>query len=388
MMIFEVAIKEKFLLNRKFPYLSKTELKKIAKLNNVFINDAIVEDKTFPIWKIFEIQLKEFRNITLLHADFIKYIDCFEEVTNSFNKEIEDFKLLIKVQRYKEFLQYLINLHNKFKRNEQYKLMWSLESTYIREVIYILIDNGVKYDNLVNITNHIEENYLYTIYKGDDYNYFVSESNYFKNTIELFNSKFSLDNNKCFELLFSNEKYYDTLHTIIEIKQRIIQSKYSKHILLSLVRGIVLNVEELIKDSMKIYKNKQNSKNKYVIDNIKNEYFVQKGKCSGNVTTSVLNDMKIDLYKYISFLSNIPKLERIRDDFNNTEFFKNILPINKIITKEKYFYIFHKTRNHIAHNHIDFNMLFKGKCQKISIILDSVVFILMYLEYLKQDDRV
>jgi len=382
-MFYEVDIKDEFYLNLKHPYLGKKQFIEIAKLNNIKITDLDIKDESLPMWKLFQIQLKQysnqvFLNTTRLKPDFKDYINCFEEVTMFLNNNLSIDELSINSQRYKDFFQYLINLHYELKQHQQYKLMWNLEHTYIRTVIDICLENSIEYSTLEELTRHRQIPYLYTIYRGNDFKYFESQSHYFSGVINYFEKYKNLSKDKCFELLFSNKKYYDTLHTIIELNEQTFKNRYKDYILTSLVRGIVLNIEELIKNKIKDNKDFFEEKIKLI-----EEKESEKRK----------KDFKFkyfDLEHYLQILSDVEKFKKIQPklEFSNEidkhkRYSKQINFLSGLQCKEKYFLIFQKTRNYVAHNHIDFQQLFNDNAEKVSSILDSIIFILIYLEMLK-----
>ena len=376
--IFEVEIDSKFLIKDYF--INKLNLKNIAKYNNVNILEEEHLDN-IPVWCLFKWQLLEYKFVNINRFNF--FIDCFECLSKENiilnNSEIE---------KYIDFFKYLLEIHYEFKVEQQYKLMWNLENLYIKKLVTILINNGKQISYLNNITKHREQSYLYTIYKSDEFDFFEKHFNYFinenSNFAKFLKNEFNLDKSSISKLLFINEDYYITLQTIIELNNRWKQQKYNQFILISLIRGIILNVESLIKESIFCIKDN----NVFITKNIENNRENIKKEKGKKDFDSKFENGSLKFLDYIRFLSNEEYFKTFDKNFRKyeDEFFFDILDISKLylFTIEKNLFIFYKVRNYIAHNHLCFEKFFEDKSIRLNEVIESVIFILIYLEYLKQ----
>lgn len=374
-LLYEVELESDFEFDSKNLYLSKKSFKAVAKLNDVNLKDEKLDD-CMAVWRLFYIALKKYDEF--LAADFKDHIICFEKVTKLLDSNSQSNS--IDIRKYKKFFKYLIKMHYEFKKQQHYKLMWNLESIYIKKVIKLLLGKGIQFSVLNRLAKIDQRSYLYTIYKGNDVEYFKSHADCFLRgeLLSFLQNKYSLEKEDVFKLLFGNRDYYPTLHTIIELHRRHRESIFNEYLLIALIRSIALNIENLIRQSIGEYCKKTNEKNRYIIENIRKEKHIEK------VTKNKLRIFQFDLYDYLRQLSTNGKLDILKKQFDDIEFHKRFEGLQyEPISKDKYFFILLKTRNHVAHGSVDLNKFFKNGASNLSDVLDSVVFIFVYLEYLK-----
>lgn len=375
-LLYEVELNSVFEFKSRNLYLNKKDFKRVARLNNVQLHKDKLDDN-IPVWKLFYIQLQN--NSSSLLEEFDNNADFFEELTRLYYLKAQISK--IDTKKYKKFFRLLIHMHHEFKQHQQYKLMWNLENFYLRKVIKLLLGNGVTFAKLVKMSSIEDKLYLYSIHKGNDQEYFESYSNFFikDEMLQFFKSKYSLTKEQVTNLLFSNREYYPTLHSIIELYMRYRRFHYNEYLLLALLRSVVINVENQVKNSIGEYTKKENDKNRYVMENIKNE------KAVDEVSKNKMKLFQFDLYDYLRFLSTNGRLDSLKNQFDNVEFHKRLDFLhNEPVSKDKYFYILLKARNHLAHGCGDFNKFVLHHESNLSDVLNSVIFIYIYLEYLRK----
>lgn len=348
-----------------------------------------VEDKTlYPTWQFLYIAIGKLMFADYYQKDFIDHIDYFKKLTETIlkeyfirnshidfnfenNKKAFEYKkeLLEILKEYNKknydkdslvlFLKYLLQLHYLLRDNEKYKLMWNLESTYILSTIMILIrDFGLIYTEVVelvkdksgmlhqtdinlvyeDIHSHIEENDFY--YANDSILSFVKK---------MIGS--DIEKEKYINVITSNDRYKEFLSSIIEINKRFFSNKRSESTILSITIGVILNLEIFIKEKLSMYEGV--------------------------------------LFKRLENLTDrldIPKLKAYRNmfPFNATgeNFFNNYYElIDKEDSIEKCLMLYIHARNYVAHNLVDFEKFFYENERKlISIVLDSILTILYYIE--------
>ncbi len=340
----------------------------------------------YPNWQLFYISLKDLKSSNYPEKKFMSYISRFEEVVENVFKDyiIRNIENYIKIENksnlqkelYDElynyqkkyfkdkkllldFLKYILELHFLFKENEKYKLMWNLESTYIRNTIYILIETfEISYTDIIQELNKLGVtletfqgsmlNELYIdkkTYIGENNLIFLNKIQKFKN---LFNKNFT--NSEYLELLLNDEKIIDTLYSIVELEMRYFANKRSEDLISAILKGILLGIEEIIRDKIKC--------------DDKNGIF----RC--------IQKLSKDSELLDFFRDCIPQNAKDKDFFNGLSKL-----IKKDISIEKYLMIYNHTRNYVAHNIIDFEkMIYENSQERIVNTMDSVVFILIYLE--------
>lgn len=82
-------------------------------------------------------------------------------------------------------------------------------------------------------------------------------------------------------------------------------------------------------------------------------------------------------------LDDITLNEMKRELYRDGKQYSDKLELLSKTSIENYLHIFHLSRNYVAHNHINFHLLFENYAKRTSLILDSIIFIMIYLEYLK-----
>lgn len=345
------------------------------------------EDKSlYPSWQFFYIGIGKHNQ-----KDFIDNINYFKKLTETILKEyfirnshidfnfdnnekaFEYKKELFKIfkeynkKNYDQdnlvlFLKYLLKLHYLLRDNEKYKLMWNLESTYILSTIMLLIrDFGLTYTEVVDfvkdkrlmvyqtdinlvyedIHTHIEENISF--YAND-------------NTLSFVKKIISSDIEKedYISVITSNNRYKELLSSIIEINKRFFSNKRSESTVLSITVGVILNTEIFIKEKLTGF-------------------------------TGALFNRLIKLTDRL----NIDLMIEYRDmfPFNATgeDFFNNYYDlIDKEHSIEKCLMLYIHARNYVAHNLVDFEKFFyENKRKLISVVLDSILTILYYIETTK-----
>lgn len=347
------------------------------------------DKKLYPIWQFFYIVIGKFLFDIHNQKEFLENIDYFRRLSETIFKEYlirnsdidfvfdnnersflyreelyEIFKEYNKNKYSQEelikFLKYLLRLHFLLAKNEKYKLMWNLESTYILNTINILMRSfDLKYGEIVNSVNNSrlgsQQTDINLVYK--DLVIFVKENKFYyanNNVVNLINNILGLEIKEVevVEKLTSNEKYIELLDSIIEINKRFYSNKRNESLVISVTTGVILNVEELIR--------------RKIPDNEKLGLFdcLKKIKPNSHFLTALKN--KIGEF-----------------DKGDTFFIKlhDIIETEKE-TLEKYLMIYYHIRNYMSHCIVDIEKLFYEKDRKIiTNVLNSITLILYYLEY-------
>ena len=369
-MLFEIDLNPNFKILNRGVYLSKDTFMQLCQENiyiyggeklNDFINTIeqkyITKEDLYPDWLLFTSSgwfPNKYVNIFQYVAEVRheKYIKSNYKYSSSikFNKEI-----------FESYLNQLLVFYQDLKRDERYKLMWNLE-IYIKELIRIIIDKNNdknKKQLLKNIYKNIGESGTYSILHEIHIfeELYVEESkNIFTNEITMKRFKKCITPNitsdEIMNTLQINEKYQDTLFSIAELHNRFNADTKNRHLLSAITKGIVLGLEEYIRDKF----------NKDGFDGLK--------QLLEN------NDVKVN------------NLTRLRNKINNQEANEVLLcKLEKIIVKEedsleKYLIIYYHARNYIAHNNIDMDKFFWGEDRQrtiISNVMDSIIIILYKL---------
>lgn len=255
------------------------------------------------------------------------------------------------------FLKYLLHLHYIFKENEKYKLMWNLESSYIRTCIYMLMEYKMSYSEIVAKANQnrmgsqrTDLNYIYT----DTKSYVQANSFSYANTsiVTLINHVLNteFDQQRVIEILNGNARYLEVLDSIIELNQRYYGNKLSERTVMAVTRAVVLDIEEIIKEYLQV------------------------------------EDCK--LFNCLKSLDSSTTYEGITGKESSEDFLNKFTVLIKDTPESvaKYLIIYYHARNYIAHNIIEFNRFFYEDQQLIiKNVLNSVIFIMFYLEYQKQE---
>lgn len=392
---FSTSLTENFIFNvhhnlfvmHEYTYETE-EIVNVVKSKLYTINEDSNEEKFYPEWILFLIAILKKEVSFISEKDFLEYLDFFKHIAEIRYKKyiIRNVKNFICHTHYNEissiqdtlhnefieyinqidftteelykYLNFLYSFHVKLKDNEKYKLMWNLE-TYILETVRLLLDNNIP----------IKDIYL-EMHKGLRGTYSVLHDIhrykplYIEESKHLFQSHLSKINNvfntnitieEFMDILTSNEKFEDTLFSYIELIKRFNANKMSADVMSAMIKGIVLGVEEHIKD------------------------FIQEPKRPFDKHLEKLCKDS-DLFQQIRL--------RIKDDD------KNILLSNLNIEcllqdkpLESYLAIYYNARNYLAHNNIDMTKFFwgnEGNRVIISNVIDSIMIILYKLEIINR----
>jgi hypothetical protein len=152
-------------------------------------------------------------------------------------------------------------------------------------------------------------------------------------------------------MLNGNERYLAVLDSIIELNQRYYGNKLSERTVMAVTRVVVLDVEEIIKEYLQV----ENCKLFNCLSSLDSSITY------GGITGKESN--KDFLNKFTNLIKDTPE------------------------SVAKYLMIYYHTRNYIAHNIVEFNSFFYEEQQLIiKNVLNSVIFIMFYLEYLKAEE--
>lgn len=264
-----------FILDSDFETLNNTIL------NPLKFNDNIENSiSIYSTWFLFYIALNKskkglnIRNDFLTHLNDFKFMEEYlfkkyclffsdrnkDKIEDGNKKLSKSLNLYIK-SIYKDkngliiFLKFLLKLHKIFFNNEQYKIMWNLESLYIHEIIEILINTfSLKYKEIIEKLDFkmgLEISQIDSIY--------IELSKYITdNKIYIINKELSSKINHIFNVdlnekeLFSiiyKEEYFEIYNSIIELQKRIyLYNKKDYNLCLAILIGLVLSLEPKIKN--------------------------------------------------------------------------------------------------------------------------------------------
>lgn len=275
-----------------------------------------------------------------------------ESLSTYIRDAVSDSTLLL------DFLKYLLHLHYLFRENEQYKLMWNLESSYILTCLRILLNEfELSYTSIVDQMNENrrgnQRSDLNSIYI-DPSSYLISKEPYYanQNCVDLINEVMgsSIDKATLSTVLQTDEMYRDVLLSIIELNQRFFANKRSENTVMSITRGIVLNIEETIKQQL-----------------------------------ALNSEMRLfDCLKQITPGSHLlkPLRNQIGENDSGDVFFEKFetLITTETNSLEKVLMIYYHARNYVAHNIINIDRLFyDNERMIIRNILDAITVILYVL---------
>lgn len=350
-------------------------------LNDVILNPLKFNQKTndnislYSTWFLFYLALNKLSECQYLRLDFMSQLSNFKFMeeyslkkyyilfSNRNKEKIKDIKTKLNnslsrfiKNTYKDvdtiiiFLKFLLKLHKIFFNNEQYKIMWNLESTYIYEIINILINIfSLEYKDIIEKLDYkmgigiskIDSIYIeLPKYISDNKKYVIS-----KELINSINNLFNVNINE--EELFSviyTEEYYEILNSIIELQKRFFSSsKKDINLCLSILIGLVLSLEPRIKELSTL-----ENKNDDLVKHLKN--FTE------------LNNCFIGTYKY-----------------DDKCFFDKIDILNKQTESiEKYLMFYRNSRNYLAHAKVDYFKLFSEN-NYIKDIIHSMLISIFFL---------
>jgi hypothetical protein len=342
----------------------------------------------YPNWQLFYLGLESVISATYEQQQFSEEVENFQKISEIIQKEywvrnircdlifdsieggitfqehLHEHLSAYKLSIYNNtanligFLKYLLHLHYIFKENEKYKLMWNLESSYIRTCIYMLMEYGMSYFEIVVEANQnrigsqrTDLNYIYTDTKSyvqaNNFSYANASIVTFINNV--LNTEF--DQQRVVDMLNGNERYLAVLDSIIELNQRYYGNKLSERTVMAVTRAVVLDVEEIIKEYLQV----ENCKLFNCLSSLDSSITY------GGITGKESN--KDFLNKFTNLIKDTPE------------------------SVAKYLMIYYHTRNYIAHNIVEFNSFFYEEQQLIiKNVLNSVIFIMFYLEYLKAEE--
>ena len=359
------------------------EISNIIKSEIYTLNKDSDEKIFYPEWVLFYIAIYKKQVPFVSEKEFLEYLELFKYIAEIRYKKyiIRNVKNFICYTKYNqissiqetlrnqlmeyidqsgftteklyEYLNFLYLFHTKLKDNEKYKLMWNIE-TYIVECIRMMLDNKVE----------MEEIYL-EVYKGlrgtysvlhEIYPYkplFIKESShFFQSHLSKINSVLEekIDIEELMNILTRNSIYEDILFSYIELLKRFNAVKMNEILVGSLIKTVVLGIEEIILK-----------------------------KFNSDSLFDCLKKFKVGSHKFFELQS------KIRNNGSNEEFFEklNALILNEEDSLEKYLMTYYHSRNYLAHNNIDMNKFFWGEDGKrivIATVIDSIMIILYKLE--------
>ena len=358
-------------------------------LNNIIVNPLEFNQNTtdevclYSTWFLFYLALNKSIDGRNIKDDFLSHLDNFKFMEEYLvktlfidNADLNDeniekleclrielnksLNLYIK-NKYKDenelidFLRFLLKLHKIYFNNEQYKIMWNLESIYIYSIINMLKNSyDLEYRDVISkvsfkmgsrmtridtiyieLPKHIEDNKIYFINK---------------NIIEKINRVFdiNLNENELFSII-NKEKYFETFNSIIELQKRFFSTKKKDLTLcLSIFMGLVLGFESRIKECTNL-----NPK----IDSLYT-HFKEFG----------LDNEVLGTYQYVNLDTSIDIFEKILEQKNSIE---------------KYLMLYRSMRNYLAHGNIDYNQLFNVLLKNDKYIKESIYSILIIIYFLR-----
>ena len=361
---------------------------------NVYIEEKEISSgsiKLYPEWLLFYIGIKKVDNLKINIKDFEKYIDFFRYISLIRHKkyvinnlrnyihhneysEITIYqnkleKLLDKYQKINNFtvddlygyLKFLLLFQSNLKNREKYKLAFNLE-VYIVETIHLILNKDIDLNDIYDKIDKLQlgaYQILYDICKNNVF-YIRKNASYFKCHIIKIQNIFDIQKTKNIDeinkeilmQLTKNEMHIGILLSYIELIERLNAHKVYEYLMSSIIKGIVLSVEEHIKNMVAI--------NRF-------------DECLKNLANNK------ELFESLRIKQN---------EYNNNANKLLELIITKNITKdesfEKYLAIYYAIRNYVAHYNIDMKKFFWDKDNLIvSYTMDAVFLILYKLQYMQ-----
>lgn len=368
-------------------------------INDFFLKDIYTNGNSYhkitskilyPEWLLFYIAMNKFEALQFFKNNFIKHIELFKyiaqirykkyiqyqiknyvndlkkldetknELNNSFMKYLKDSEK--KEEELLEFLYFLTEFRREAKTIEKYKLMWNIE-IYIREILRLFADKKVILEDIYkkigggNRYSELHETYLLNSLYIKESKAFFAGSTRQERIKNIFNNSL---NNNLLEDIFSNKRYEDIFLFYMEIIKRLNADKLSEIAMSGMIKGLILGIEEILKESTLCSKDERNG------------LFCYLTKLTGNISNLKKLRNKITLKD--SKELQLCKLENI------------ILGVEESL--EKYLMIFYHSRNYVAHNNIALDKFFWGEDGNRTIIngaLDSIMIILYKIEIMKND---
>lgn len=341
----------------------------------------------YPEWLLFWVAIKKIQGLFITEKDFETYSNGFQYIAEIRHKEyvIRNLNNFISHQEYKnvqkfqthlhtsfigflnatkreqaylfDFLNFLYRMHHAFKEKEKYKLMWNLE-TYIIEVLKLLLDQGLDLKVIyLHVAKGIRGTYapMHEVFLHKPL-YIEESKHYFRSFLPLIKTLFDKDlsTDGLIKCLRKDELFDDVLFSYIELTKRFNADKRNEIIMGAMIKGIVLGLEELIRDALGC---SELDKFKFYDNCIKK-------------LTPGSHQLK-------------PYYEQIHSQMSNDDFFTQLESIcNEEISLEKLLMVYYHTRNYLAHNNIDMERFFLGENASrkiITSVIDSVIVILYVL---------
>ncbi|AFV97889.1 MULTISPECIES: hypothetical protein [unclassified Sulfuricurvum] len=285
--------------------------------------------------------------------------DKLEEYKTHLNSPFSNFLDVTKFdQEYLfAFLNFLYSMHYALKENEKYKLMWNLE-TYIIEAIRLLVDQNIDLKDIyLKVASGIRGTYspLHEVYLHKPL--YIEESKHYFNLFlplikTLFNDEISTD--ELVLILREDERFDDILFSFLELTKRFNADKRNEVVMGAMIKGIVLGLEELIRDELDC-----SGADKF--------YFYE--KC----------------IKKLALGSHLlkPYYVLIEPHIANSDFFTKLEVLcHENESLEKLLMVYYHARNYLAHNNIDMDKFFwgdDGRRNIISNVLNAIIVILYRL---------
>lgn len=357
-------------------------------LSNIYKSNANSKEHIlYPEWLLFFISIKKEKVRFIKEKEFYKYLEYFtyiaeirykkyiirnvrnyidfkewgkvSDIENSLHDSLLEY---LKESEYEteelyDYLNFLYKFHQELKDNEKYKLMWNIE-VYIKETITLLLDKEIPLKEIYEeVYKYMRGTYsvLHEIYIYKPL-YIEESKNQFKSYLEIINKIFNsnIDLEKFISILTKNEKYEDILFSCIDLNKRFNANKLNEHLMGTIARSMVLNLEEVIKD----YKEERKLL-KCLRELAQNKELFE---------TYIIKEYD----DYNSSNELLEKLDRLICDYAQS--------------LEQSLGIYYASRNYLAHYNIDMNKFFwgvDGQRRIISNTINSVIVILYKIEVMK-----
>ncbi len=332
----------------------------------------------YPEWLLFLVAVKKLKGLFIKEEEFKGHFIGFHYIAEIRHKDyvIRNLKNFISCQDYKnveefqmqlyasfttflnvtileqtylfDFLNFLYKMHYRLKDREKYKLMWNLE-IYIIEAIKLLVHHGFELKQIyLKIASGIRGTYapLHDVYIYKPL--YIEESKHFFQSFlshikEVFDDDISVE--ALMSMLTSDDNFEDLLYSYIELTKRFNANKRSDILMAAMIKGIVLGLEENIRDNLP-HKPKKFD------------------KCLAELAddASTFEKIRIKQSQYTTAGTLLELIEKLIASNENT--------------LEKYLAVFYAIRNYVAHFNIDMDRFFwgnDGKRTTVSTLINAIL---------------
>ncbi len=352
-----------------------------------FVHTDIYAKKSetiYPEWLLFYIAIKKTNALASFEIEFLEYVELVKYIAeirykkfvvrNTLNyinyEEIKDtdeirlalhaeFIKYIEVRKFDvEFLfsalYFLNTFYNELQVNERYKIMWNLE-IYIIEAMKLLLDHDIELEEIYKRIGGGTYSILHQVHLVPAL-YIKESKNYFSSFLPKINSIFGeVSLEEFFTTIHENTQYSDVLFSYLELTRRFNANKRSEIVMGAMIKGVVLGMEEIIKDHIKELSKPFDQSLEVLAKDV-----------------ALFQQLRIKEKDYSSGATLLRKL--------------NILIANED-SIEKYLAVYYSGRNYLAHYNIDMEKFFWGEDGKrlvVSNVLDSIMIILYRMEIMKR----